>query len=157
MLKTHSVRASQTCPYTDTHTHTQTNSKDQQTCDPQRGFASNEKSLSRVIVANRIFYLNVICSDTRCLSHIWSHAWSQTWSQTWFLMRSHTWFCMWSHEWSHTCSQTWSYAWSHARFHAWFHVWFHVWRHDSFLSTRFLMKNFEYSVSYNNIRVLRFL
>ena len=44
MLKTHSVRASQTCLATDRHTHRQTNSTDQHTCDPQRGFASNKST-----------------------------------------------------------------------------------------------------------------
>ena len=57
MLKTHSVRASQTCLQTNKQTDNfgrltylqssqedsqVTNSTDQQTCDPQRGFASNK-------------------------------------------------------------------------------------------------------------------
>ena len=75
-MKTHSVTASQTCLATDRHTNKQTqqtnrlailkedsqvtNSTDQQTCDPQRGFATNEKSLSRVKLVNWIFYPKVI-------------------------------------------------------------------------------------------------
>ena len=44
MLKTHSVRASQTCLQTKKQTYRQTNETDQHTCDPQRGFASNKQT-----------------------------------------------------------------------------------------------------------------